>query len=466
MRSALVFGSCLVWGLVACAPARAGHLDPYEEDEGYSSYEDHDAEPYDDSDSDSDSDSADAEWWLDEDEGWDDDDESAFYRPLLPHGTWVTISSYGRVFCPRVSHGWAPYRHGYWAWTRWGWAWVSDEPFGWATYHYGRWTQHPRFGWVWRPGRVWAPAWVQWRHGAGYVGWAPLGPREQRHRRHPHAGAQRFDEHAWTFAQERSLGGRNLAFAADVRERRRLLATTRHVDRHELRDGRRIALGPDPQRIEHARGRSLVEEDVERRIRPQTAPRNDLGTPEHPRPSPRHARRAERDAEAGHGGAIARPQPPRPDAPADAGRDRAARRGDAERLLRRQEREAERDREAAQHRDAAARSEGARTAAPAERAERWSGARSEHGAEARGQERAARRAEARARQDAERSPRRAEERTSRRDERAERRDAAESERVQARAQRRAERSPQPRRSERGRADRAEAAPDAGAELER
>jgi hypothetical protein len=29
---------------------------------------------------------------------------------------------------------------------------------------------------VWVPGRVWGPAWVAWRSGGGYYGWAPLGP--------------------------------------------------------------------------------------------------------------------------------------------------------------------------------------------------------------------------------------------------------------------------------------------------
>ncbi len=29
---------------------------------------------------------------------------------------------------------------------------------------------------MWVPGRVWGPAWVAWRSGGGYYGWAPLGP--------------------------------------------------------------------------------------------------------------------------------------------------------------------------------------------------------------------------------------------------------------------------------------------------
>ncbi len=59
-----------------------------------------------------------------------------------------------------------------------GWTWVADpsEPWGWATYHYGRWTNLDGIGWVWVPGYTWAPAWVSWRYGGGYCGWAPLPP--------------------------------------------------------------------------------------------------------------------------------------------------------------------------------------------------------------------------------------------------------------------------------------------------
>jgi len=31
-------------------------------------------------------------------------------------------------------------------------------------------------GWLWVPGRVWAPAWVDWRQNDTYLGWAPLPP--------------------------------------------------------------------------------------------------------------------------------------------------------------------------------------------------------------------------------------------------------------------------------------------------
>jgi hypothetical protein len=34
----------------------------------------------------------------------------------------------------------------------------------------------PQFGWYWVPQTQWAPAWVSWHEGGGYVGWAPLHP--------------------------------------------------------------------------------------------------------------------------------------------------------------------------------------------------------------------------------------------------------------------------------------------------
>src|SRR5690606_30832615 len=47
---------------------------------------------------------------------------------------------------------------------------------GWAPFHYGRWVHTPHRGWGWVPGYEWGPAWVDWRSGGGYYGWAPMGP--------------------------------------------------------------------------------------------------------------------------------------------------------------------------------------------------------------------------------------------------------------------------------------------------
>jgi hypothetical protein len=100
-----------------------------------------------------------------------------FYAPLSPYGKWVELPRYGWCWYPAYTdQDWRPYAVGQWQWTDSGWYWVSEEPWAWATYHYGRWLWDSYYGWVWLPGVEWAPAWVSWREGGEYVGWAPLPP--------------------------------------------------------------------------------------------------------------------------------------------------------------------------------------------------------------------------------------------------------------------------------------------------
>lgn len=100
-----------------------------------------------------------------------------FYDALGSQGTWIQSSDYGYVWQPtETDPDWAPYTEGHWVYADAGWTWVSDEPWGWATYHYGRWVNLDGTGWCWVPGYTWAPAWVSWRYGNGYAGWAPLPP--------------------------------------------------------------------------------------------------------------------------------------------------------------------------------------------------------------------------------------------------------------------------------------------------
>ena len=100
---------------------------------------------------------------------------SYFHQQLSPYGRWVDRVGYGQVWVPYVAAGWRPYTTGHWVYTDQGWAWVADESWGWAPFHYGRWF-YADGGWGWVPGTVWAPAWVAWRNGGGYVGWAALPP--------------------------------------------------------------------------------------------------------------------------------------------------------------------------------------------------------------------------------------------------------------------------------------------------
>ncbi|GAC1609284.1 MAG: hypothetical protein NVS4B10_24820 [Myxococcales bacterium] len=103
-------------------------------------------------------------------------EEEVFYERLTPYGHWRWVPEHGRVWFPSVAYGWRPYTYGRWVLTDYGWTFASDDPFGWAAYHYGSWGYGPALGWYWVPGRVWAPAWVSWRWGAGYACWSPLGP--------------------------------------------------------------------------------------------------------------------------------------------------------------------------------------------------------------------------------------------------------------------------------------------------
>ena len=106
-----------------------------------------------------------------------------FFYNNLNDGNWVEVADYGYCWQPSVAvsnSDWRPYSDGYWAYTDVGWTWVSNEDFGWATYHYGRWLRIEDQGWVWVPGYEWGPAWVSWRTGGDYVGWAPLPPTRER----------------------------------------------------------------------------------------------------------------------------------------------------------------------------------------------------------------------------------------------------------------------------------------------
>lgn len=100
-----------------------------------------------------------------------------FYDDLSPYGRWVRNPQFGSVWVPDVPSGFQPYStNGYWEVTEYGNTWVSDYDWGWAPFHYGRWSFDDYVGWFWVPDYEWGPAWVNWRSGGGYYGWAPLGP--------------------------------------------------------------------------------------------------------------------------------------------------------------------------------------------------------------------------------------------------------------------------------------------------
>lgn len=101
-----------------------------------------------------------------------------FYDELMPYGDWVKDGRHGYVWLPAVYEDFHPYgTNGHWVNTSYGNTWVSDYDWGWATFHYGRWYFDDNYqSWAWVPDYDWGPAWVDWRSGGGYYGWAPMGP--------------------------------------------------------------------------------------------------------------------------------------------------------------------------------------------------------------------------------------------------------------------------------------------------
>jgi len=187
---------------------------------------------------------------------------SYFYDELSPYGRWVDAGSYGWCWVPYdVNADWRPYYDGRWVYTDLGWAWASDEPWGWACYHYGRWFSHPDYGWTWMPDTEWGPAWVAWRSGDDWVGWAPLPPQT----RWQASVGLNFNSNSipmeqWCFVRQRDLISANVRpNLAPVSRNLTLMRRTRDVTRFESRNGRPADVGVDPQLIERASGRQVTQ---------------------------------------------------------------------------------------------------------------------------------------------------------------------------------------------------------------
>jgi hypothetical protein len=186
---------------------------------------------------------------------------SNFYDELEGYGYWIDYGSYGWCWTPGdVGPTWRPYMDGYWAYTEFGWTWVSYEPYGWAVYHYGRWTFDPVFGWVWVPGSEWAPAWVAWSYGDPWIGWAPLPPTvvwNVSYGLHWESGYRPPDTY-WCFVQRGDFLDTNLRTRITPMARNQtLLAQTRDATRYERRGERPVNRGPELASVERTVGRKV-----------------------------------------------------------------------------------------------------------------------------------------------------------------------------------------------------------------
>jgi len=179
-----------------------------------------------------------------------------FYDELSPYGDWVHNREYGYVWIPHVGGNFYPYAsNGRWVLSDYGWTWLSDYPWGWAAFHYGRWDLDPQYGWFWFPGDQWSPAWVVWRQGDGYFGWAPMRPGSSLgfNSRNP-------DEiYSLRFVRDRDFGKPNITrYYISQRRNDEIFRNTRVISEYRPdNSGRVYVSGPDPSLIENSTGRRM-----------------------------------------------------------------------------------------------------------------------------------------------------------------------------------------------------------------
>jgi hypothetical protein len=189
-------------------------------------------------------------------------DANYFYDQLQPYGTWVHVAPYGLVWSPAgVTPSWRPYTDGYWVDSDYGWTFMSDSPWGWAVYHYGRWVLSDDYGWVWVPGTMWGPAWVAWRFGGAFVGWAPLPPDVEWS---PVFGFVGFDfdlfipVHTWCFVDEHFFLDRDIDhYVKSPTYNYTLVRKTTNVTHYTLVNNRVINNSIQTSNVERVIGRPI-----------------------------------------------------------------------------------------------------------------------------------------------------------------------------------------------------------------
>lgn len=176
---------------------------------------------------------------------------SILHEEMAPHGSWVNVPEWGEVWRPNVAivgKDFVPYESdGAWVASDYGWVFESRFDWGWAPFHYGRWIEEPRYGWVWLPDEEWGPAWVDWRFGGGYVGWAPLSPR-----------GRPGHERRWTFVETRYFAEPDFGRYSIPRHRVQVAyAASAPAGGRVVYRGRAYSEGPPIRHVEAGSGRSI-----------------------------------------------------------------------------------------------------------------------------------------------------------------------------------------------------------------
>ncbi len=163
------------------------------------------------------------------------------------------------VWQPRGYHsGWTPYSNGRWIYTDYNWYWHSYYKWGWAPYHYGRWVYSAYYGWIWIPGRHWAPSWVDWCYSDYYVGWYPRYPRF-----HRTFSYQRYYERHhthWVFVERHKMLdpkiNSNLIVSSEL-NKDLISKSSMTTQTNKYLNGKIVSSGPPVQDIEKTMGKKI-----------------------------------------------------------------------------------------------------------------------------------------------------------------------------------------------------------------
>ena len=185
---------------------------------------------------------------------------SVFYNSLKPYGRWTHHPKYGQIWISNT-RGFSPYSTGgHWAYTDYGWTWVSDYDWGWAPFHYGRWAYERNYGWYWVPDYEWAPAWVAWRSSGDYYGWAPLSPGLSIGVDLSFGNVIPYDR--WVFAPHRYITSRYISRYYVPRSRNTvIIKNTRVINNVTVKNNVRYVGGPrkdEVEKINHTKIQTLT----------------------------------------------------------------------------------------------------------------------------------------------------------------------------------------------------------------
>ena len=186
-------------------------------------------------------------------------DYNTFQNELSPYGNWMNYPGYGNVWVCNDA-GFRPYYSGgHWAYTRFGWTWVSDYNWGWAPFHYGRWAFDNAYGWFWVPGYTWGPAWVSWRTGGDVYGWAPLSPGLE-------IGVNvgiGIPADNWVFLPHRYMGYRSLnSYYVNRQQNVTIIRNTTVINNTNVYNNNRFVTGPDRQEVERYSGQRIQQQNI------------------------------------------------------------------------------------------------------------------------------------------------------------------------------------------------------------